>query len=135
MQRAPMKTSTARTLAGLVAVALALVLAVAVTSAAQAEPTGKTLKAQGKLVAYDAEAQTITLSEKGTDRTYQVKAEGSVLTKTTVTMNARPAKLTDLPPGAPLIVYWKADSEDKKARFARKIDAPKIPEELLEDFD
>ncbi len=135
MQDAPMRTSARRALAGLVAVALALVVAAAVTTSAQAEPTGKTNKSQGKLVAYDAEAQTITVKEKGKERTYQVKAEGSVLTRTTVTMNARPAKLPDLPPGAPVIVYWKADSVDKKARFARKIDAPKIPEELLEEYD
>jgi hypothetical protein len=42
-------------------------------------------------------------------------------------------KLTDIPLKAPVNIYWLPDEADKKKRFARKVDALKIPEEFLED--
>lgn len=115
------------------------VLAVALVAGGLATPAdaakSKTKKAEGKLVRYDADASTIVVKQRGKEVTYAVKAEGSVLTRTTVTINAQPAKLVDLPEGAPVIVYWIRDEDDPKKKFARKIDAPKVPDELLEGFD
>lgn len=129
-----MQTWTRRPIGVLVASAVACLLAGTLALPADAGKS-KTKKAEGKLVNYDAEAATITVKEKGTNKVYAVKAEGSVLTRTTVTINAQPAKLGDLPTGAPVIVYWLRDEEDPKKRFARKIDAPKVPDELLEGYD
>ena len=58
-----------------------------------------------------------------------------MLTRTTVKINGMGAKMTDLPPKSPVIVYWIPDEKDKKQKFARSIDAPSIPEDLLDDFD
>lgn len=129
-----MWNQASRPFLGLVALAAACFLAGGFALPAEAGKS-KTKKAEGKLVKYDAAGSTIVVKEKGKEKTFAVKAEGSVLTRTTVTMNAKPAKLTDLPEGAPVIVYWIRDEDDPKKRFARKIDAPKVPEELLEGYD
>lgn len=110
---------------------LAMLLAAPAATAAES----KTERSNGKLVSYDAAAQTIVLKEKGKDQTFAVKPEGSVLTRTTVTMNAKPAKFDELKPGMIMIVYWKPDPADPSKRFARKIDVPKIPREFQEDVD
>lgn len=129
-----MQIQAPRPIWGIAVTALACLLAGALALPADAAKS-KTKKAEGKLVKYDAEAAQITVKEKGKNFVYKVKPEGSVLTRTTVTINARPAKLNELPEGAPVIVYWIRDEKDPKVRFARKIDAPKVPEELLEGYD
>lgn len=111
-----------------------LVFALAAPGAHAADKV-KTERSNGKLVSYDAAARTLVLKEKGKDQSYAVKPDGSVLTKTTVTMNAKPAKFDDLKPGMIMIVYWKPDETDPSRRFARKIDVPKIPREFQEDVD
>ena len=55
------------------------------------------------------------------------------MTRTTATINAKPVKLTDIPLKAPVNIYWLPDEKDQKKRFARKVDALKIHEELLPD--
>ena len=75
------------------------------------------------------------MKEGGKEQTYQVKAEGSVLTRTTLTMNGKVAKFDDLRPGMIAIVYWKPDPADAAKRAARKIDVPKIPKELRTTID
>ncbi len=106
-----------------------------VGGAADAKSKSRVKKAEGRLVAFDREAGTMTVKEKGKKITYKVKFDGSVLTRTTATMNAKPVKLEDLPVKAPVIVYWLKDETEPKKRFARKVDAPKIPKEWLEDYD
>lgn len=86
-----------------------------------------------RLLSFDTEAGTMTVKEKGKKVVYTVKFEGSVLSRTTATINSKPVKLTDIPLKAPINIYWLPDEADKKKRFARKVDALKIPEELLED--
>jgi len=108
-----------------------LALAVAPAHAEEA----KSERAAGKLVSYDASAQTVVVKEKGKDQAYQVKAEGTVLTRTTLTMNGKVAKFDELKPGMIVIVYWKPDASDASKRYARKIDVPKIPKEFQEDVD
>ncbi len=116
------------TIAALVATAFVFVLATAVATTAEAAPKSK--RSQGKFMSYDAEASTVTIKEKGKERVYKVKAEGTVLTKTVVKINGRGAKLDELPEGAAVNVYWRKGETDPKERFARTIDAPNIDEEL-----
>ncbi len=92
-------------------------------------------KAQGKFMSFDAAASTIVVNEKGKERPYKVKPEGSILTRTAVKINGLGAKITDLPAEARIIVYWLPDEADKKQRFARTIDAPSIPKDLEAEFD
>ena len=49
-------------------------------------------------------------------------------------MNAKPVKLSEIPIKAPVIVYWIPDEKDKKKKFARKVDAPKVPKEWLDEY-
>jgi hypothetical protein len=109
--------------------------ALAAAPAARAADSVKTERSSGKLVSYDAATETIVMKEKGKDQAYAVEPEGSVLTRTTVTMNAKPAKFDELRPGMIMIVYWKPDPADAGKRFARKIDVPKIPREFQEDVE
>lgn len=105
-------------------------LAAGLAPAALAEEKAKTERSNGRLEKYDKAASTITIKDKGKQETFTVKAEGTVLTRTTVTVNARPGKLDDLKEGSPVIVYWKAEGDGK---FARKIDMPNVPKELLDE--
>lgn len=86
-----------------------------------------------RLLAFDTEAGTMTVKEKGKKVVYNVIFEGSVLKRTTATIDAKPVKLTDIPLKTPINIYWLPDEKDKKKRFARKVDALKIPEELRDD--
>ena len=93
----------------------------------------KTERSNGRLEKYDAAAGTLSIKDKGKQTVFNVKAEGSVLTRTTVTVNARPAKLEELKVGNPVNVYWKPDETDPNVKFARKIDMPNVPKELLDE--
>ena len=77
----------------------------------------------------------MTVKEKGKKVVYNVKFEGSVLTRTTATMNAKPVKLTQIPIKAPINIYWMPDENNPKERYARKVDALKVPKEWLEDME
>jgi len=101
----------------------------------RAADEGKSERSNGKFVSYDVARQSIAIKEAGREQTYQVKAEGSVLTRTTLTMNGKVAKFEDLKPGMIVIVYWKPDTADANKRNARKVDAPKVPKEFQEDVD
>jgi hypothetical protein len=114
---------------------LGALLMLGTASGALAEKESKSKKAQGKLVELDVPGGTMTVVEKGKKQVYQVIYEGSVMTRTTSTMNAKPVKLTDIPIGAPVIVYWKPDESDKKIRHARKVDAPKVDEDMVEEYE
>ncbi len=114
---------------------LVFVFGIAAVAAAPASAEPKSKKSEGRLVAFDAEANTLTVKVKGKEEVFHVKSEGTVLTRTSVTLNGRPAKLTDLPPKAPVIVYWRENAANKDRKDARKIDAPRVPEDLLEEFE
>lgn len=101
---------------------------------AHAQRKGKTKQFTGRFEGFDPATNTITVKKGRTEEVFNVKPEGSVLTRSTVKINGMGAKMTDLPPGAPVIVYWIPDENDKQQKFARSIDAPSIPEDLLEEF-
>jgi hypothetical protein len=101
---------------------------------AEAEKKSKIrLSKEARLIAFDTEAGTMTVKEKGKKVVYNVKFEGSVMTRTVASSNAKGMKLTEIPLKAKVNIYWIKDENDPKKRFARKVDALKIPKELMDD--
>lgn len=118
------------------AITAALVAVVAALGVAPAfAEEAKTERSNGRVVSYDKDAGTLTIKDKGKQTTFTVKAEGSVLTRTTVTQNARPAKLDDIKPNAIVVVYWRPNSSNPDQKDARKIDMPNIPEGMEPEDD
>jgi len=130
-----------RTLNVLGAVALAFAVSTALAVSAQAG--GKSIQTEGEWVKFDPEAKTVTVKVKKPGRgpaakrlkrnkeaVFLVKPEGSVLTRTTVTIDSKKAELTDITAGRTVNVYWRPDEADKSAMFARKIDVILSDEEL-----
>jgi hypothetical protein len=127
-----MQVLTARRIGRVAAIVLAATWVVAAAApTAWAEDKAKTERTAGKFVKWDKEGGTVTVKEKGKDIVFAVVAEGSVLTRTTVTVKAKPAKLDDLKEGQIVVVYWKPGAADKKD--ARKIDAVSLPEGTEEE--
>lgn len=120
--------------AAVLVLAAAVAVAGAAPSAHAADEKAKTERTTGRLVKYDKAAQTITVKDKGKETVLSVTAEGSVLTRTTVTKNAKPAKLDDLAENAPVIVYWRM-GDDGTTKMARKIDMPNVPRELEDEAE
>jgi hypothetical protein len=122
--------------AGVVALAGAVVLAFVVSEPAQAAKT-KSVKTEAKFVSFDASSNTITVKvvktgkkpkntalvmKKGKEATFKVKPEGSILTRTSVTLNGQKADIKDIPAKKTINIYWVPDQADENIRFARKID-------------
>jgi len=124
-----MQLRTVRSLTRIAAVALAAVWIVGgLVSTASADAKTKTERTAGKIVKWDKDEGTVLVKEKGKDVLFSVVAEGSVLTRTTVTVKAKPAKLDDLKEGQIVVVYWKPVATDPSKKDARKIDAVSLPE-------
>jgi hypothetical protein len=124
-----MQLRTARYITRIAVIALAAAWMVGgATSAASADEKAKTERTAGKFVKWDKAAGTVLVKEKGKDVLFDVVAEGSVLTRTTVTVKAKPAKLDDLKEGQIVVVYWKPGASDPNKKDARKIDAVSLPE-------
>lgn len=122
---------TARLAGALAVLALA---AGGAPAAAKEPPKGETKRLQGTLESYDDEAQTITVNAGSGTEVLNVKNEGSVLKRTTATVNSQPSKVSELPEGSPVIVYWIPDPDNDGEKFARKVDAPNVPDELLDEY-
>ena len=138
IQRAVVATAL---LAGLVS------LGMAGTAAAQSK--GKSIQTEADWVSYDADASTITVKvrkpggrvkekeaaiRKGKEATFDVKPEGSVLTRTSVKINGRKGELQDIPAGKRVNIYWVVDTTKGTKRFARTIDVTLSEEELNERY-
>lgn len=111
---------------------------------------GKQIQTEAEFVSYNAEASTVTVKvrkpgkgaqpprnlrlRRGEEAEFNVKAEGSVLTRTTVKLDDGTAgSFEDLQPGRKLQVYWLPDPNDENARFARSISVFVPAEEQGED--
>jgi hypothetical protein len=129
------------------AAAIAVAGLLAVGSPAAAQKAGKMNQIEADWVAYDAAAQTVKVKVKevgkgpqakdlkvGQEAAFKVKAEGSILTRTSVKVNGKAGKLTDINAGKRVILYWLPDEADKTARFARTIDVTFSDEELDERY-
>jgi hypothetical protein len=112
--------------------AAALLVGSLVPGTAQA---GKSTQTEALWVSFDPEASTITVKVKkagrgadakrlkrGKEATFNVKVEGSVLTKTTVSVNGKRGELHEIPEGKTVNIYWRPDEKDDSLNFARKID-------------
>ena len=126
---------------GLAAVALAFAFTTVFAVGAQAE--GKSVQTEATWIKFDPEAKTVTVKVKKPGRgedakllkrnkeaVFAVKPEGSVLTRTTVTINGVKAELSDIPEGKTVNVYWRPDEKDPSILRARKIDMFMSDEEL-----
>jgi hypothetical protein len=129
--------------AGIAAFAFALLVGAA---AAQAAPA-KSTQNEGEWVKYDPAAQIVVVKitkagkgpnskmvKAGEEVTFKVKAEGSVLTRTTVKINGKKAELTDIPEGKTVLIRWIPDEAQKGAYFARGVDVIFSEKELEERY-
>ncbi|MEN8183034.1 MAG: hypothetical protein ABFS46_10925 [Myxococcota bacterium] len=126
------------------AVALALALVGASVQVSQAQSKGKSIQTEADWVSFDATAKTVTVKvlkpgrgkdakmlKKGKQAVFQVKPEGSVLTRTTVKVNGRAGALTDIPEGKRVNIYWQVKDGEP---YARSIDVVFSEEELNERY-
>jgi hypothetical protein len=101
------------------------------------------IRTEGEFLAYDAAAKTVTVKvEKpgsgqaaealavGQPAAFHVEPEGSVLTRTSVSIRGETGSLEAIPSGRIVNVYWRPDAADPKLRIARKIDVILSDEEL-----
>ncbi len=129
-----MKTEATRTL--IIAIAIALTLSLVGATAAIAQDKGKSTQTEAEWIKFDPAAKTVTVKvtkpgrgddskrlQKNKEATFNVKPEGSVLTRTTVSINGQKADLSDLSEGKTVNIYWRPDPNDDAKMFARKIDA------------
>ena len=137
-----MSSFMGRVLLGLAA--LGLLLGGAIATPASAEKKSKVIQTEAKWVEFDPEAKTVTVTvkrtgkkpkdkslklKKGQKATFNVKPEGSVLTRTTVKIMGLGGALTDVEPGRTVNVYWIPDEKNEGKRFARSIDVTLSREE------
>ncbi len=123
--------------------ALACLLMPLLSGTTLAQGKSKSTQSEADWISYDAEAQTITVKLRKAGRgpdtellekmknkkvTFQVKAEGSILSRTTVAINGLKGALADLPEGKRVNIYWRPT--DDGGFFARKIDAIMSQEEF-----
>ena len=126
------------------ALAAATVLAVAPAERADAQSKGKSTQTEADWLSFDAEAQQVTVKvlnpgkgkdskmlKKGKEAVFDVKSEGTVLTKTVVKVNGKAGELTDIPAGKRVLIYWQPKGGKP---FARSIDVVFTEEELNERF-
>jgi len=108
---------------------------------------GKSTQNEAEWIAYDAAAKTVTVKimKKGKgpnskllktkkEATFNVIPEGSVLTRTTVTINGIKSELQDISEGKTVLIYWVPDPKKDGEYFARKIDAILSEEEMDEKY-
>lgn len=117
------------------AVAWALILALSITGTAfaQSEARPGSRKARGVFVEYDAAALTVAVRERGKLRVYALLGGGD-RGETEVSIESESARVSDLEEGAPVIVSWRPDAENREGRVATRIEAPTIPKSFREDL-
>ena len=128
--------------------ALAALLGVALSLPAGAAPKSKQIETEGVFKSYDASAKTITVTvikpgtnapgidklKKGKEANFNVAAEGSVLTRTTVKLlSGQAATFEELQAGKKVKIFWVPDEKKKGERFARSVSIFKPAEETGED--
>jgi hypothetical protein len=141
-----MRVWARRSLAGLAVAALVGAVAMLTAATASAQGKQKSVKTEAEWIRFDPEAKTVTVKvkkpgsgkearrlRKNQEAVFKVKPEGSVMTRTTVTINGRKAEFTDIPDGKLVNVYWRPDPDDDSVLFARKIDAILSEDEIYDD--
>lgn len=129
----------------------ALTVALVVTSIgageAVAQKKSKSIKTEARFVSFDASSKIMTVKvvkpgkkptdkalklKKGREAEFALKPEGSVLTRTSVTLNGKRADIADIPEGKLINIYWVPHDTKPETRFARKIDMILSDQELAE---
>lgn len=128
-----MQSFTRRSFGRGLTAAVILLFTFGVGTAAAKKKSKSRLSKEARLIDFDTEAGTMTVKEKGKKVVYNVKFEGSLMTRTMFTIEAKRVEATQIPLRAKVNIYWIKDEQDPKKRFARKVDALKIPKELLND--
>jgi hypothetical protein len=108
-------------------------LAVALPAGSQPESPPQLLRARGVLLEYDAAAESISVKESGRVRSYFLLA-GQDAGETEVVIESAPARVSDLRPGAPIIVSWRPDDGDRTRRVVHKVEVPTIPKSYRDDL-
>jgi hypothetical protein len=133
-------------LATLTLASFAFAFAASIAPVAEAKKS-KSTQNEAEWIAYDAAAKTVTVKimKKGKgpnskllktkkEATFNVIPEGSVLTRTTVTINGIKSELQDISEGKTVLIYWIPDPNKEGELFARKIDAILSEEEMDEKY-
>jgi hypothetical protein len=120
--------------------ALALVFVAGLAAEAVAAP--KSTQTEARFIKFDPAKNTVEVKvekskgpnrkmvKKGKEATFNVKPEGSILTRTTCTFNGKRGEIKDIAAGKQVNVYWVPDPDKKGELFARKIDVVLSEEEL-----
>jgi hypothetical protein len=136
-------------------VAAAIALGVAgVAGVANAQGNQKSVQNEAEFVKYDEAASTVTVKilkkgkgntalmkqfdaqvKNGKEATFNVIPSGSVLTRTSVSINGQKGEMKDLQAGKKVNIYWVEDSKKPGQLFARKIDVTLSEEELNRRYE
>jgi len=116
-----------------------------VSAPAYAQTKAKSTQTEAIWKSFDPDGETVTVKvkkpgrgkdakklKKGKDATFKVKVEGSVLVRTTVSVNGKKGELREIPEGKTVYIYWRPDEKDPEVKFARKVDVIFSREELEE---
>ncbi len=129
----------------LAAITLALFMSTLSTAPAEAAKKAKSTKSEGKFIEFNADDSTVTIKIKkagkrpknkklklksGKKEVFRVKPDGSVLTRTSVTFDARPFPIRNIKENTSVIIYWIPDEKNADGRYAKKIDLVLSDEEL-----
>ena len=142
-----LKKTLKRILSTLTIAGFAFAFVTSIAPAAEAQKKSKSTQNEAEWIAFDAAAKTVTvkftkkgqgpnskLLETKKEATFNVIPEGSVLTRTTVTINGIKSELTDITEGKTVLIYWVPDPNKEGELFARKIDAILSEAELDERY-
>jgi hypothetical protein len=136
-------------------VAAAIALGVAgVAGVANAQGNQKSVQNEAEFVKYDEAASTVTVKilkkgkgntalmkqfdsqvKNGKEATFNVIPTGSVLTRTSVSINGVKGEMKDLQAGKKINIYWVEDAKKPGQLFARKIDVTLSEEELNRRYE
>ncbi len=138
-----MQIWTRTTLVGIAAAAVVSLVAAAPDAQAQ---KSKSTQSEAKWIKFDPETNQVTVKvtnpgkgakppkelklKRGKEASFNVIPTGSILARTSVAINGKKGELADIPAGKTVNIYWVPDKDDKKKRFARKIDVILSDEEL-----
>jgi hypothetical protein len=135
-------------------VVAAIALGVGVAGVASAQGNQKSVQNEAEFVKYDEGTSTVTVKilkkgkgntalmkqfdekvKNGKEATFNVIPTGSVLTRTSVSINGVKGEMKDLQPGKKINIYWVEDSKKPGELFARKIDVTLSEEELNRRYE
>ena len=134
------KISTRSLFAAIAAIVMTSFIATVPASAAKV----KSIKTEAKFQKFDPETKTITAKirkagkkpknkkialKTGKEASFRVTPDGSVLTRTSVTLDAKPFPITEIEKDTSIVIYWIPDEKNPDGRYAKKIDLVLTDEE------